>query len=232
VRLTNVDEQENKLVAELWDAEYRAGRYADEPPLAFVDVIGRELLSALALDEQVLYVGCGNGRNYVRLVEHYGLDVIGLDISAAAITGLKERMPERADKLIHGDTSRLGSASFGAVVGIQVFQHGLRAETHAHLRSALSLLRSGGSFCLRVNAVGTELEHRHRIVESHQDGGFTVHYQEGPKNGLSIHFFSLRELESLTSDLSPIVAPIIQRTERLPPASGHWDQWEGIWRKP
>src|ERR1039457_6031440 len=57
-----------------WDAEYRAGRYRDEPPVAFTgDILaaGRQ-----AGTTSGLYIGCGNGRNYLPLVAG------GLDLSA------------------------------------------------------------------------------------------------------------------------------------------------------
>ena len=57
-------------VASRWDSEYRAGRYVAERPLPFVD----QILSTLrarpgAMAGVGLYVGCGNGRNYVPLVD-------------------------------------------------------------------------------------------------------------------------------------------------------------------
>lgn len=56
-----------------------------------------------------LCVGCGNGRNYLPLVDG-GLDLTGLDISAAAITQLTARAPDRRDRLVHGDLSALPAA--------------------------------------------------------------------------------------------------------------------------
>jgi hypothetical protein len=65
-------------VAQAWDVEYAAGRYRDEPPLPFV----ADVLSAVRehdlLGAEGLYVGCGNGRNYLPLVQA-GLDLVGLD---------------------------------------------------------------------------------------------------------------------------------------------------------
>ena len=65
---------------ERWDAEYRAGRYLDEEPVELV----HDILSCASRidlpDARGLYIGCGNGRNYLPLVAG-GLDLIGLDIS-------------------------------------------------------------------------------------------------------------------------------------------------------
>jgi hypothetical protein len=73
-------------VAAAWDAEYAAGRYVGEPPVAFA----RDILAAAR--QAGLYIGCGNGRNYLPLVVG-GLDLTGLDISATAIAQLSARAP-------------------------------------------------------------------------------------------------------------------------------------------
>jgi hypothetical protein len=70
-------------------------------------------------------------------------------------------------------------ARFGTVIGIQVFQHGTEPEAHAHVRAAISLLLPDGLLCIRVNAVGTEIEHRHKIIVANDQGGFTVIYDDG-----------------------------------------------------
>jgi hypothetical protein len=58
-------------VAAAWDAEYGAGRYRGEPPVALTEDI---LAAARAFGlTRGLYVGCGNGRNYLPLVAA-GLD--------------------------------------------------------------------------------------------------------------------------------------------------------------
>lgn len=68
-----------------WDDEYRRGRYRDEPPIPFVGRIIDILRDQPeAMSGKGLYVGCGNGRNYVGLVDA-GLDLIGLDVSTQAI---------------------------------------------------------------------------------------------------------------------------------------------------
>jgi len=62
--------------AAAWDAEYRAGRYQDEPPVACThDILGAARRAGVT---RGLYVGCGNGRNYLPLVAD-GLDLTGLE---------------------------------------------------------------------------------------------------------------------------------------------------------
>src|SRR2546426_7834396 len=81
------------LTASRWDDEYRTQRYANEPPLPFVD----RILETLRADDSAghgtgLYVGCGNGRNYLPLVDA-GLELFGLDVSPEAIKQLLQRRP-------------------------------------------------------------------------------------------------------------------------------------------
>ncbi len=215
-----------------WDAEYRGGRYAGEESVSLVQEIIDATRSHPPPTEVGIYIGCGNGRNYVPLVEA-GLDLVGLDVSRAAIEQLSRRMPERSSRLIHGDLSALDPAStFGMVIGIQVFQHGTESEAQAHVRAALRLLMPGGLFCVRVNAVGTEIEYRHAVLTESAEAGLTIRYDEGPKRDLAIHFFAREEIDSLTDGLVPILPLRIQRTFRHKPSAGHWDQWEGIWQLP
>lgn len=218
----------DQRIAESWDTEYEAGRYKTEPPVAFT----RDILAAgkNAESSSGLYIGCGNGRNYIPLVEA-GLDLIGLDVSRTAIDQLRLRLPDRRDRLVHGDLSALPTdAKYPIIIGIQVFQHGDRATAHSHLRLAQERVTSGGLFCLRVNAVGTDVSPRHEITERHGDGGFTVHYLEGPKEGLEIHFFSRAELDELFGEGFKEVVPLrLDLTWRSPRSEGQWSQWEGIW---
>jgi hypothetical protein len=92
--------------AEAWDAEYATGRYRGEPPLAFVADILSTARDHDLLGAKGLYIGCGNGRNYLPLVAG-GLDLIGLDVSATAIAQLTERAPARRGRLVHGDLAAL-----------------------------------------------------------------------------------------------------------------------------
>jgi hypothetical protein len=117
------------------------------------------------------------------------------------------------------------------VIGIQVFQHGDRAVAHRHIAAAQARLSPRGLFCLRVNAVGTDLEFPHDVIERAVDGGFTVRYRAGPKAGLDIHFFAASELAALFEGYETVLAPRLARTWRTPRTRGQWSQWEAIWRK-
>jgi hypothetical protein len=216
--------------AAAWDAEYTAGRYRDDPPVGLTrDILATARQAGMA---RGLYVGCGNGRNYLPLVAG-GLDLTGLDISAAAIAQLAERAPGRRDRLICGDLTTLPpGGTWPLVIGIQVFQHGDRATAHAHIRAAQQRATPGGLFCLRVNATGTDIWPEHEVTEHDPDGGLTVRYLAGPKQGLLIHIFTATELEALfAGQFAPVLPLRVQRTWRTPPQPGQWSQWEAIWRK-
>ena len=217
--------------AKLWDKEYVAGRYRDEPPVEFT----RDILAAAraARARAGIYIGCGNGRNYLPLLQE-GLDLIGLDISQTAIQQLRERLPDHQHRLLHGDLSVLPPAmTYELVIGIQVFQHGNRATAHDHVRAARERVASGGLMAIRVNAAQTDVQHAHEVVERGGAGdGFTVRYQAGPKAGLDVRFFTRQELLDLFGDDFEVVLPVRpQSTVRQPPARGQWTQWEGIWRR-
>jgi SAM-dependent methyltransferase len=223
---------ERRDVATAWDREYAAGRYAGDPPVPFVRDIIASAIRAEVLDRPGVDIGCGNGRNYVALVDG-GLDLIGLDVSEAAVRQLAVRVPDRASRLIHGDITSLPSgATYGAVVGLQVFQHGDRATCHAHVLAAQELLEPGGVMAVRVNAVGTDIEFDHEVVEEEEEegSGLTVRYLEGPKRGLLVHFFDRPELEGLFIDRFDADLPMrCDRTRRPRPGAGQWMQWEAIW---
>jgi SAM-dependent methyltransferase len=222
---------DERLTALRWDAEYRRGRYVDEPPLPFVDDIVTALDRAPALRAGAgLYVGCGNGRNYLPLVDA-GLRVYGLDVSLEALRQLAVRRPGL--RLICGDLRSVASAGrLAYVVAIQVFQHGTAADVAAYFSRVRRSLRPGGLFFLRVNSVGTEIGRRHTVIERGAHGAITIRYDAGPKEGLAIHFYARDELLSLTGDaFEPVLPPRERIIERRPPETGAWAQWEAVWRR-
>jgi len=181
-----------------------------------------------------LYVGCGNGRNYLPLVDA-GLDLVGLDVSPEAIRRLVERRPSLvAGRLICDDF--LGWApsrpAFDYVIALQVFQHGHDADVAAYLAKVAALVRPGGLFFLRVNSATTQIYHAHTMVERNGLGGFTIRYDDGPKCGMLIHFFSDLELrERLMPLFHPALEPQEDVTVRAAPKTGSWAQWETIWTR-
>jgi SAM-dependent methyltransferase len=220
------------LTALRWDAEYRRGRYADDAPLPFVDDILATLDDEPALRDGIgLYVGCGNGRNYLPLVDH-GLRVYGLDLSLEALRQLAARQTKPLP-LICGDFRGFtGTGGLSYVVAIQVFQHGSATDVASYFANVKASLRPGGLFFLRVNSATTRIFHRHTVTERSAQGGITIRYDAGPKTGLAVHFYSAAELTALTADaFDGVMPPREQIIERTPPQTGFWAQWEGVWRR-
>src|SRR5438876_12269945 len=75
-----------------------------------------------------LYIGCGNGRNYLPLVDA-GLNLYGLDVAPEALRVLARRRPAVSNHLICEDFAHFRSSiPFGYVIAIQVFQHGMAGD--------------------------------------------------------------------------------------------------------
>jgi SAM-dependent methyltransferase len=180
-----------------------------------------------------VHIDCGNGRNYLPLV-HGGLDLIGLDISKAALRQLSQRASEIRDRLVWGDLNQLPAHDRydELVIGIQVFQHGTRSTAHAHIHAAQDRVCPGGLIAVRVNAVDTDVVLNHEVIERSGEGDFSVRYLEGAKEGLEIHFFARNELDHLFArNFDPVQPLRLVATYRQPPANGQRSQWEGIWRR-
>jgi cyclopropane fatty-acyl-phospholipid synthase-like methyltransferase len=224
---------DGSLAAQRWDTEYRSGRYRQEAPVPFVaQIITSVKANPVGANRRGLYIGCGNGRNYLPLVDA-GLDIYGLDLSQEAITQLVERRPLLAERLVCGDFRNFSATlPFGYVVAIQVFQHGTEADIALYFKKVAELLDPGGLFCLRVNSVSTEIYHAHQIVEQNNFGGITVQYQAGPKQGIPVHFYSWTELDHLTKSAFRLVDPPQEAIMmRSAPQTGFWAQWEAVWEK-
>ena len=224
---------DRRAVSHTWDDEYRRGRYRDEPPIPFtgriVDLLRDRPETAHG---KGLYVGCGNGRNYVPLVEA-GLDLTGLDSSAEALRQLKANHPRIAPRLVRCDFLDFHPGHlFDYVVAIQVFQHGKAETVRAMFAHASELLRDGGLLFMRVNSASTKVYHAHEVIERNGEGGFTVRYDEGPKAGLAVHFLARSELEGMLAPRFAALAPVSEETVlREAPEHGSWAQWEGVWIK-
>ena len=122
---------------------------------------------------------------------------------------------------------------FQYAIAIQVFQHGDMDRVGRYFEKASMLLEKGGLLFLRVNASNTTAQHGHDVIEENNTGGFTVRYNEGPKKGLDIRFFSKEDICSLIhkNDMSVIRELRNVTTERAPPCTGSWSQWEMVARK-
>lgn len=221
------------LVSQRWDHDYRNGRYVGDAPLPFVDVILVSLYQYAHLRHGLgLYIGCGNGRNYVPLVDA-GLDVVGLDVSSESLRQLAARRPDCARRLRCIDfRDYTAEVLLSYIVAMQVFQHGSASDAATYFASVGRLLRPGGLFFLRVNAVSTQIYYPHTVIERSVYGGLTIRYDAGPKQGLAVHFYSRNELMHYTREaFEPVLAPREDVTVRPPAQQGAWVQWEAVWKK-
>lgn len=216
-----------------WDTEYAQGRLLDLPPEPLVeDILSAARRFGLTHDGG-LYIGVGNGRNYLPLVAG-GLDLVGLDISAVGLAEIRNRAPERAHRLVHGDLGALpADARFGVVAGINVFQHGTREQAHAHVRAALDRVAPGGLFAIRVTAMGTEVTRPYQVLGEHDDGSMTIRYlpEDRDAPGITSHYFSRAGLAELLGGYDEVLPLRDDRTDRATGKRGRWRRWEAIVRR-
>lgn len=216
-----------------WDAEYKKGKYPlGEAPVPFVgriiDELGENGKSLFGL-----YPGCGNGRNFIPLLEA-GLDIRGLDTSAEGVSQLLERHPEAQSRVRVGTFEALTSARvFDYIVAIQIFQHGNEQQIKKYFSTCSDALKPDGRLFLRVNSVSTEIYENHHKIETNSNGGFTVVYDSGPKKDSPVHFYSEPELREIADGFGfNIVGGLSETVEhRKPPKDGAWAQWESVWQK-
>lgn len=225
--------KDRDLAIRQWNLEYRTGKYIDEDPIPFVDEILATLIANNQLRSKGLYVGCGNGRNYIPLID-VGLRLTGIDISPEALRQIESKRPDNPNELVCADfLDYQPPGRFEYLVSIQVFQHGSQEEVAMYFEKTAQILKPGGLFFLRVNSTATQIYYKHEVTETDSDGGKTVEYIEGPKAGMSIHFYSKKELERLTAGiLDPVNTLEEVIMARSPAQSGQWAQWEGVWRRP
>lgn len=230
------DMKEAGLLSKRWDDLYRDGRYADGEPVAFVRTVVETLRRrGDARRLRGLYVGCGNGRNYVPLADA-GLDGLsGIDVSPVAVDQLSKRRPQLAGRLRVADFETFETAlPLDYIVAIQVFQHGDGHETAEYFRRSFRLLDENGLLFLRVNSSATDVYFEHTVVDHGRHGGFAVRYTSGPKRGLTVRFFAAADIAACLADagFEIIYGPEENTVKRSPPQTGMWSQWEVIARKP
>ena len=220
-------------VKDSWNAVYQTrDKYKGESPIPFTRTIVSTLEKQGILKGKGLYIGCGNGRNFISLAEQ-GLDLAGLDISDTALKEISNFKPELSDKLVVGSFSDYHSNElFDYVIAIQVFQHGNYEEVRKNFLKVVEVLKPSGLFFLRNRSTGLAINEKYKLVERTPEGGFTIKYLSGSKRGLEIHFLSEEELDELVSiGLKPIIPPYQVKTVRKSPKQGETVHWEGIWKK-
>jgi SAM-dependent methyltransferase len=216
------------LTAINWDSAYKKGKYAQEAPIALVHEIIDTVSDLGLVDKRGYYPGCGNGRNYVPLLDA-GLLIDGDDISSIAINQLKALRPKApvtvGDFLTH-ETNFL----YDYLISIQLFQHGTSDIVKKLFKKAHELLAPQGLFILRVNSIHTQIIEKYDKTESLANGSFTIRYHTGQKAGQDIHFYSAEELCGILSHSYKVILPL--REEFIERADGtKWVQWETIAQK-
>lgn len=217
-----------------WDNAYKTGKYKEAQALAFTETIVEFIQKKLPKKSKGLYVGCGNGRNFVPLVRR-GLDLDGVDISGVGINEIRNRLPGYSGSLNVGDFRDIQGQTWDYLISLQVFQHGSSNELNSFYASSARLLKNSGYLFLRVNASTTQLDLGHVILEGEKNKSRTVKYTEGHKavGEVLIHFYDKDELLQLANDNGFKVTPppLEDRTYRETPRGGFWSQWETIWQK-
>jgi SAM-dependent methyltransferase len=230
--MSGSDSHEPALDVERWDASYGQQRkYEGDPPIAFVKKIYTEL--GPERDRLIgLYPGCGNGRNFVPLMD-FGLNLYGTDISAEALKQLLVRRPDAANKISRYDfANNRATRVFDYIVSIQVFQHGDQQRTREYFANSAQALKPGGKLFLRINSASTQIKHAHHRIEENPQGGFTIIYDEGDKEGMKIHFYTAEELAEIAATYGfTMLEPPSEAFELRDDNESIWSQWETIWQK-
>lgn len=227
------DERQTALAAAFWDGQYADGRFLDMPADPFVDLVLAAAADHGLLPGPGLYIGVGNGRNYFPFVEG-GLELVGLDVSAVGLDAIRERAPEHADRLVHGDLSALPDGQvFPVVVGLNVFHHGDRDAAHAHIRDALERVAPGGLFAVSVAATGSKTSRPTELATDHEDGSYTLRYlQEDGLPPILSHFFTESALEQLLAAYEAVLPLRLDDTDAATGRPGDWLRWQGVYRRP
>lgn len=216
------------LVSSNWDRAYHEGKYDQEGPIPFVKDIIKHLNEERQCDGLGFYPGCGNGRNLVPLLKE-GLNITANDISEVAIKQLKERYKD-VNATVNDFMSVTGHDSFDYLLSIQLFQHVNNHGPEPLFEKVFQLLKPGGLFILRVNSIHTQITQDYSKVDATKDGGLTIQYESGQKEGQYIHFYSAEEIHRLTMSKFDVVMPL--REEFIPRDDNtYWVQWETILKK-
>lgn len=147
----------------------RAASYYDETRALPDDLMTRlvELLSRdLAPAGRVLEIGVGTGRFAVPL-RSAGVDVLGVDISAAMLARLRERDPSLPVARADGTRLPLRDASVGAAYAVHVLH--LVPDWRGAVSELLRVVRPGGLFLLDTGGQDNPIERKFMEVAGAAD---------------------------------------------------------------
>ncbi len=136
-----------------WDWEYSIRDLPARAPLPIVDVV----TSHASVDARILYIGVGEGRNFLPLARA-GYNVYGCDVSRVSIDRLVSANPDLADRLVHGtfESAFPSRGGFDVVVASRVLIEADTNKSHELLLKVLPLLSPRGLLISEWTAVGTD----------------------------------------------------------------------------
>jgi SAM-dependent methyltransferase len=226
-------EEYGRTTAEGWNRAHREGWGEGLAPAAFLETILTGL-NRQDIEGRGLYVGCGDGRNYLELLrQRPGLNLEGVDISDVGIGKLREKAPETEPLTRVEDFTRASYINtFDYLIAIQSFQNGDRDTTARFFAGTRRALKSGGKLFLAVNSVSTDIIEDYDFIEGSRSSGIVVRFKSGNKEGQYLHYYSKKELGSIAARNSfKVILGPVERSYIREDGRGRWVQWETVWQK-
>jgi 2-polyprenyl-3-methyl-5-hydroxy-6-metoxy-1,4-benzoquinol methylase len=156
-----------------------------------LDLRLRFLLGSVQAGEQVLDVGCGDGRFAAELLRH-GASVVAVDVAEEALRRARTRVPGLDARLLgDGGGWQLPDAAFDVVWAGEVIEH--VADTTAWLSEVRRVLRPGGRLLLTTPAHGLLV----RLHVALSAGAFEERFDP---RGDHLRFYTCASLQRLIAD--------------------------------
>ncbi len=187
-----------------WNKEYKESGHLSlstnpsEDLLKFTRWMGRQDdIQHISQLDNVLDVGCGNGRNLIYLANNFGIKGVGIDISKEAIGQAKDiskglpleyRCQSIADPILSEDESYF-------LVLDMMASHVLTEEARGRLlMEVVRVLKPGGWFFFKTFLLDED-RHAERLLRDNpgEEKGTYLH----PKSGTPEHVFTEKEIEDI-----------------------------------
>ncbi|MBU1163971.1 class I SAM-dependent methyltransferase [Patescibacteria group bacterium] len=183
-----------------WEAKmergWREGYGPDEELMDFIEKNREEF------GEEILDIGCGNGRNLVPLAEK-GFKMSGVDIAQAGIDKTKERLDKQNLDAVLKQGKTIGlpfeDKSFDSLYTIGTFHHNIWEEIKKSFEEANRVLRDNGFFFFHARSINDTSRPR-EAIDDEKEIGFTAKDTSGGKQGVIQHYFTEDELKMLAND--------------------------------
>jgi len=147
-------------------------------------------LPALSSGENVLELGCGNGKTFAALLER-GCTVTGIDISLSAAVLCRSLAPVRAaGEVAVADACHLPftAGALDAVVAFHVIGHLREKDRRIAVEEIARVLRPGGTLFFSAFS-----RHDFRVGQGTENEPWTF----ARRNGIATHYFTEDEVRSL-----------------------------------